>query len=75
MAGMDIHQVTRPDHGGWPDEKSSIHACHTEADHLTCDHEKQLETPSEELLVENLLSKKDIGRLQLLGGESLSRWV
>lgn len=53
-------EVSRPDHGGRPDEETASHASNTESHSLSGKDEEQLETPLELLVVEDFLSEENV---------------
>lgn len=65
-----LGQGLRPDHGSRPDQESTHDSGHTESDALCGEDEEHLEAPAKILLIEDLLSQEDVGRI---GDTSLDR--
>lgn len=57
MQGVEegrVGELVRPEHGGWPDQKSAAETGETNADQLRAECEEQLEAPSQVDIVEGL---------------------
>ena len=59
-----LGQGLGPDHGGRPDQESTHDSSHAEPDTLCREDEEHLEAPAKVLLIEDLLSQKDVSGIR-----------